>query len=149
MTPFSGNYTSGSRKSPATYSHRPGLARGDLSHSTPSSDSETDSDRISKLSRGVRNHGPLTQKATEAVRGRHQGKAPRKPLQKHGPLIIPFAKPAVIKFKPRPFPTSTWVPNSAKHAPVMILVAVLGLPQQPHMNRFKTFQTIWMQSLNL
>ncbi|EUC48047.1 hypothetical protein COCMIDRAFT_34443 [Bipolaris oryzae ATCC 44560] len=116
MSFFSGNETSGSHKSPTTHSPRPGLTRRDLFHSTPRSDSENDSDNINKLSKGVRNHGPLKQKATEAVRGQHEGKAPRKPLQKPGSLIIPFAKPAAIKFKPRLFPTTTWAPNSASKA---------------------------------
>ncbi|KAJ5025480.1 hypothetical protein J3E73DRAFT_413562 [Bipolaris maydis] len=113
MTFFSGNDASDPHQYPITHNRRPGLTGRDLFHSTPSNDSENDSDRVSKLSRGVRNYGPLTQKAIEAVSGQHQGKAPRKPLQKHGPLIIPFAKPAAIKVKPRPFPTSTGATNSA------------------------------------
>ncbi|EMD89819.1 hypothetical protein COCHEDRAFT_1195134 [Bipolaris maydis C5] len=132
MTFFPGNDASDPHKYPITHNRRPGLTRRDLFHSTPSNDSENDSDRVSKLSRRVRNYGPLTQKAIEAVSGQHQGKAPRKPLQKHGPLIIPFAKPAAIKY-----------------APTMTLVAVLGLPQQHLTNHSKTFQTTWMQSLHL
>ncbi|XP_014557481.1 hypothetical protein COCVIDRAFT_25899 [Bipolaris victoriae FI3] len=113
MTFFSGNNTSSSHESPATHSRRPGFTRRNLFHFTPSSDSE--SGRTIRLSRDVRNYGPLIQKATEAVRGQHEGKAPRKPLQKHG-LSIPFAKPAVIKIKPRLFPTSTWAANSTNKA---------------------------------